>query len=376
MFNQSHRRPGPIAAAALAVSGLGIADLAASPQFARQHGLDCAFCHVAPPRLTQEGEDFVARGYRLDGETVPRRRTLPLAVWNTFDVEHRASAGLTKAYPGRVEIISGGAVGRTRASYFVELRALSQQIGGGGRLLNRSGRFEDAFVSLPLDHRGSVVLTVGQFRALNQVDVSRRLSLSEPLAFAAGLPAPRPAATARLTGLRAFSPAGRQPALRLLYHPQQGPLAGELTLPFTDAASFELEARPKGVFAEVYRRAGLTSAGGHVFVGEGRSLASLVFTADPAPRWSVLASAGLDRVRGASAGRFSGGAEYLLWPPVVAGARLDQRTGAGRHPALAAYVNAHLPFGAPGLRQAVRLQVEQTLQRGNHRTAFALSHVF
>lgn len=313
-----------------------------------------------------------------------------MAVWNTFDVEYRRNPGFTKGYPSRVEVISGGPIGGTRASYFVELRALSQQIGGGNRLLNRSGRFEDAFVSIPVKPLRGINVTLGQFRALNQVDVSRRLSLSEPLAFSASIPDTRPpASSARLTGLRAFSPSGRQPAVRLAYQRAGSrnaadgwysaftiPLTGELTIPFTDAASFEFEARPKGVFGESYYRAGMTAFGGHAFVGDDRSLANLVVSSDLAERWALLGAAGFDRFRGTMSGRFTVGAEYVVTRRVIGGARVDHRTGPNRHPAVLLYLNGHLPFGPESFRQAVRLQFEQTLQRDNVRSALALSHIF
>ncbi len=121
-----------------------------------------------------------------------------MAVWNTFDLEYRPAADLLKGFPSRIEIISGGALPKGGLSYFIELRALSQQIGAGNRLLNRSVRFEDAFVNVPFGRSGDLTVTVAQFRALNQIDVSRRFSVSEPLAFSAGLP-PANAMTARLT---------------------------------------------------------------------------------------------------------------------------------------------------------------------------------
>ena len=59
------------------------------------------------------------------------------------------------------------------------------------------------------------------------------------------------------------------------------PLTGELTIPFTDAASLEFEARPKGVFVEAFRRSGLTTVGGHAFLGDGdRRLITGVVTHD------------------------------------------------------------------------------------------------
>jgi hypothetical protein len=162
--------------------------------------------------------------------------TVPVAVWNTLDAEWRHSVDLSKAFPGRVEIISAGPIA-TRASYFAEWRGLSQSLGGDGRLVNRSGRFEDLFVRVSLAPGGSASITAGQFRGLSQVDVSLRLSLSEPLVFSSSVPAPRPAATARVTGLRAFSASGRQPAVRFEYQrvsdssPADGWFSGSPTIP-------------------------------------------------------------------------------------------------------------------------------------------------
>ena len=153
------------------------------------------------------------------------------------------------------------------------------------------------------------------------------------------------------------------------------PLTGELTIPFTDAASFEFEARPKGVFGETYYRRGLTSIGGHLFAGNRRSLANVVWSSDLGERWAVIAAAGYDRTGGLTQARMSIGAEYLT-DHVALGVRVDHRTRQRRDPAVLAYTNVHAPFGPAWFRQAVRVQFEQTLQAGNMRSAFALSHVF
>jgi len=359
----------------------------ATPQFARVHRVDCSYCHSAPPRLNEGGLRFVAAGYRIEG--VERSPTIPLAVWNTVDLEWRHSADLVKGFPGRVEIISAGPIGRSRASYFAEWRALSQSIGGNLRLLNRSGRFEDLFVRAPVTSGGTLAVTAGQFRTLTQVDVSLRLSLSEPLVFGSSVPG-RGATSARLTSLRAFSASGRQPAVRVEYQAARGqspadgwfaaatlPLTGELTIPMTDAASFELEGRPKGVFLEAFRRSGLTSAGGHAFIGdERRRVITGVVTHDLGGRLTLLAGVGTFHAGGVRDARFSIGGEGTLSSRLVGGIRVDHRTGQGRDPALMLYGNGHLPFGPARFRQAVRLQIEHRIQPANHATGFALSHVF
>jgi hypothetical protein len=134
--------------------------------------------------------------------------------------------------------------------------------------------------------------------------------------------------------------------------------------------------RPKGLFAETYYRAGLTSVGGHVFVGDDRGLGHLVVTSDVTPRWSFLGALGFDRAVGVSATRYSVGGEYLFSRYVIGGTRVDNRTGPQRDPAVFVYVNGHLPFGPSLFRQSLRLQFEQTLQANNLRTVAAVSHIF
>ena len=306
-----------------------------------------------------------------------------------MDLEWRHSTDVVKSFPGRVELISAGPVARSRVAYFAEWRALSQSIGGNGRLLNRSGRFEDLFLRAPVTSGGRLSVTAGQFRTLTQVDVSLRLSLSEPLVFSSSVPGRR-GADARLTSLRAFSASGRQPAVRVEYEvtrAQSGadgwfaaatlPLTGELTLPFSDAASFEFEGRPKGVFLEAFRRSGLTSIGGHAFIGDGRRrLVSAVMTHDLGSRFALLAGVGAFHAAGVTDTRFSLGGEATISSRVVGGIRVDHRTGQQRDPAVLLYGNGHVPFGPSSFRQALRVQIEHRIQPANHVTAFALSHVF
>lgn len=360
----------------------------ATPQFARTYRVDCSYCHSSPPRLNPRGLGFVAAGYRFPEGSVQISRTIPLAVWNTVDAEWRHSADLSKAFPSRVELISAGSIAGSRVSYFAEWRALSQSLQSNGRLMNRSGRFEDLFVRVPVASH-PLAVTAGQFRALSQVDVSLRLGVSEPLVFSSSVPGTTPARSARLTGLRAFSPSGRQPAVRLEYQQRAAPgsadgwhaavtlpLAGEWTIPLTDAASFEFEARPKGAFLETYRRWGLTSIGGHTFLGDRRRLGTVVVTHDLADRVALLAGIGAFHAAGRTDTRMSLGGELTLSSNVVAGLRVDHRTRQRQDPIVLLYGNGHLPFGPPAFRQAVRLQIEQRVQPRNHITTVALSHVF
>lgn len=363
----------------------------ATPQFARQYRLDCSSCHVAPPRLNEQGLAFLANNYSFEGiRPMPSHSTVPLMVWNTVDLERRHSADVMKAFLSRVEPISIGRIGSTRAAYFIEWRAVSQNVGGDQRLVNRSGRFEDLFVRFPVTRGNSLMVSAGQFRALQQYDVSQRLSLSEPLAFSSGLPADAPARTSRLTDLRGFAPSNRQPALRLDYQRATTgastadgwytsvtlPLTGELTIPLGKAASFEFENRLKGLFVESYARRGTSTFGGHVFTGRDRRLGSVVATHDITPRLTVLGSVGRFSTPAAADTRWSVGGEYLFSRFLIGGVRLDDRTASNVDAAVLLYGNIHVPFGPEAFRQALKFQIEQRVQRRNHITTVGLSHIF
>lgn len=363
----------------------------ASPQFARQYRLDCSACHVAPPRLNQQGLAFLANNYSFEGILpMPSHSTIPLMVWSTVDLERRHSADVTKAFLSRVEPISIGRIGSTRAAYFIEWRAVSQNLGGNQRLVNRSGRFEDLFIRFPVTRSNSLMVSAGQFRALQQYDVSQRLSLSEPLAFSSGLPADATARTSRLTGLRGFAPSSRQPALRLDYQRTTKnattadgwytsatlPLTGELTIPLGSAASFEFENRLKGLFVESYVRRGTSTFGGHVFTGRDRRIGSVVVTHDVTPRLAVLGSVGRFSTPAATDTRWSVGTEFLVSRFLIGGVRLDDRTAPHVDAALLLYGNIHVPFGPAAFRQAWKFQIEQRVQRRNHITTVGLGHIF
>jgi hypothetical protein len=221
------------------------------------------------------------------------------------------------------------------------------------------------------------------------VDVSQRLSLSEPLVLSSSVNG-RTSSSPRLTALRAFSASGRQPAVRAEYQftatrsrsdgwfaAVTAPLTGELTIPFTDAASFELEGRPKGVFVEGFRRAGLTSWGGHAFIGDAqRRVFTALVTQQLNDRVAIIGGIGAFQAAGITDTRFSVGGEATLSSHLVGGIRVDDRTGRDRPAATFLFGNAHLPFGPSAFRQALRLQIEHRVQRANHGTTIALSHVF
>ena len=364
----------PIAATSLC---FGLAPrLEATPQFARSTGRSCISCHIAPPKLNQWGEAFRARGYRLPDDA-KLRSTVPFAVWLTGRYEDRSPGDIQKSYLPKVELISGGAIGDLPLSYFVEWRVVSLDLRSNGTLRDRGGRFEDALINWAINDRNA--LTVGQFRSLNQYDVSLRLSVSEPVVFSTSLPG-APSSNSRIQGLRGFAPSGRSPGLTYALRSIDGPLAsdglfhfvnvpfvGELSLPLSEEArreaSFELEGPPKGVFLETFYRRKLNSVGAHAFIGDDRFLFTGVGRFNYKDLY-VTAAAGTDDAAGRpSRGRYSFEAEYVLSQfhairPGI-GFRVEQITRAARDPA---YIPYFILSGPHTDKYSLLLQVEGRFQ--------------
>ena len=356
----------------------------AIPYFARRYGLTCNACHANPPKLNAFGEDFRRTGYQAAG--LSPRATVPLALWvsGRFDALPEAPNQFdrTRSYVNRIEVVSGGRVVAPWLSYFVEWRPLSQETRGDGSLRDRSGRFEDLFLTASA---GRLAITVGQFRQVDQVDVSLRLGLSEPVALAASLPG-QPDGTARITSLRAFSPAGRSPTVRTAWTQPVGgwawtsavavPFAGEFSLPLTDEARVEASNEfawdPKGVVLESFVRRGSTSWGAHGFYDHaGRYLVNGVATGNRAGvYWTTIA--GLERRGDSTHARWSVEGEYVASRVFALGARVENRGRDGAPPAALPYLVAHFP----GTRFTVRLTVEHRVQGDRSATFVEMGAVF
>jgi hypothetical protein len=296
----SHKYLLPLGAClAVAASALIPATAHAIPQFARKYNLQCTACHTLPPMLNERGMDFWQRGLRPKPDSdLKVNPTAPFAAWMTARQEDQLDRDFGEGYIPRVELISGGPIpGPTwiedNFSYFLEWRAISLESRSDGTLRDRSGRFEDAYILCNLTDR--LQITAGQFRGLSQVDVSRRLTVSEPAVFSTSLPGDPVPGDARVTSLRAFSPSGRQPGLMLQYRAIEGdsdadglfvsavlPFVGEWSLPMTpeahEEASFVSQGPPKGAFLETYYRLDLNSIGAHAFIDNDRWLFTIVGT--------------------------------------------------------------------------------------------------
>jgi hypothetical protein len=355
------------------------------PLFARKYNVTCQTCHVSPPKLNAFGEAFRQGGYRMPGRT-RANRTVPLAVW----VSGRSDSPVTqqdvnqiKTYLNRIEVISAGNAGTSWLSYFVEWRPLSFDVRGDGTLRDRSGRFEDIFLTAS---SGRFSVTAGQFRQIDQVDVSLRPGLSEPIALSASL-AGSGNGSSRQRSLRGFSPSGRSPSVRLaMTEPLRDnwyltgsialPLPGELSIPLTKEArieaSNEIEAELKGVVVESFAHRGLTSFGGHVFYDHSdRYLANAVAAGSHgAFHWTGVL--GMEKQFGNANSRWSMEGGYYPHYFFGVGGRVENRGGDNAPVAFLPYLNAHFP----GSKYTVRLTLEQRFQKDRGLTMLELGVIF
>ena len=354
------------------------------PYFARKYNIDCASCHSLPPALNQHGENFVANGYQPAG-TADTKATWPFALWFTQRVEGQHSNDLNKGFPNKVELISGGPIGDSRASYFLEWRILSLQVSSDGSLKDRSGRFEDLFITY--DVSNSVNLKAGQFRLLNQIDDSRKLGLSTPLVIGAKISGSG-AGSARERSLRSFAPNGRSPSVSLEHRSLPGEhlangwfnivslvFPGEFSIPITTEAkveaSFEFESDPKGVFLESFYRRGLSSVGAHLFVDDGRSMGSLIGVYNRG-RWFSRLGLGYGRFAGETNMRFTLESEFIPYDFLSGGVRLDHQTEVDNGTSFVPNVNIQWPLTV----WTLRLVVEHRVRSDNNLTVGELSLVF
>ncbi|MCZ6754597.1 MAG: hypothetical protein O7E49_04720 [Gemmatimonadetes bacterium] len=375
----------PVLAVALALTAPDDGSAERIPYFARRYNVACTQCHVLPPKLNAFGEAFLANGYNLpDFES---RKTWPFAVWVSGRTDLPAFDPGTRdrltEYLNRVEVISGGPIVAPWLSYFVEWRTLSLSPRSDFSLKDRSGRFEDLFLTLSAD---KLQVFVGQFRQVQQVDVSRRLSLSEPLLLSSSLTGDG-GDTPRQQSLRGFSPAGRSPAIRAGWVQPLGdgwrwttaaavPFPGELSIPLTDEArteaSNELALNPKGVVVESFLRRGLTSVGAHVFYDNaGRYLANALTTGNYADFYWT-GTVGIAKSAGNLRGRWSAETEYIPIPFIGGGARVEDEFEDGRSATFVPYLNAHFP----GTRYTLRLTLEHRFQAGRNATLLELGTLF
>lgn len=372
----------------LVVFSLGLIQLGEGiPLFGRQYGLECQSCHLQPPKLNLHGEAFAVSG-KSKAVPIAAHSAIPLSVWASGRFQDNNVRNYSKGTFNRVEIISGGFIGSTSLRYFVEWLPVSNQVESNGTIRKRSGRFEDLLITIPI--KSDFSATVGQFRPLAQVDVSRRLSVSEPLAFASGIPGTK-AGNSRINSLRSFSPSGRAPTARInfsrvsaddgvsgLYANLALTFPGEIVIPLMDSLSrmsngFALEGIPKGGFFEAYYKNNLSSIGFHGFAGNGRDMIQAVGVAEYQRVTSTLAlGVARERIDGVRLRRYSWDVEWTPVPYIGVGSRWDDKAGPGNRQALFNYLNLEWPLTT----FAIRLTLERRWQTGNNETFLEWGIIF
>lgn len=154
---------------AIAVLVLAGRPAEAIPAFARKYQFSCSTCHAPAPRLKPFGEEFAARGFRLEdpSQEPPRAtydvgdptlrlmRELPLAI----RLEGHASTGekgTLKAdaqFPWVFKLLSGGQISQKISYYFYYILEKGEH-----------GKLEDAWLQFNSLFGGPVDLSVGQFQ--------------------------------------------------------------------------------------------------------------------------------------------------------------------------------------------------------------------
>ena len=224
----------------------------ATPQFARQANLPCAACHVHASLLNSFGNRYFANGFRV-GKRKPLSGTPPL--WGTLGAAGRANRSLGSAVPidyGQTEIASYGYVDNIELLYHLAYQPTKEQT--DIYLLQKLGK--EATVQV-----GEIGL-LGQYIPKLDVSPSRAVNLL-PAGFGDDGP---------------FAPGANAFAVRVvgsLSGPNAMPYADgwkvAATVPFSNEAPSawqpDFDGSPRGVFAEVFRRSGLSSYGVNAFFG-------------------------------------------------------------------------------------------------------------
>ena len=145
------------------------ADAMAIPAFARKYQMSCTTCHAPFPRLKPFGEEFAARGFRMeDASQEPTRATIdtgdpmlklirdvPLAIRmeGYASYKENAVADNDVEWPWAFKILSGGPITDHISYYFYYLVERGEIVG-----------LEDAWVQFNSIFKAPVDLQVGQFQ--------------------------------------------------------------------------------------------------------------------------------------------------------------------------------------------------------------------
>ena len=324
----------------------------AIPLFARQYDVACNMCHLVSPKLNEIGEEFLANGYRFSDAPEETIQTIPFTVLFQGRYEDKISKDVDRAYFRELEIIAAGPIGKKGATYFIEWLPYNEKLNSDGSMKNISGRFEDVFVSFPLSDKNTI--TLGQFRASSQVDVSRRLSISTPLPFGAKVGSFAISSRSPSIGISHFEPEEEGDVVDGWTSSIVVPFDGELTL----NTDFSLKSTTEGVFLETYKREGLNSFGGYMFLGEDQVLSGIIGVKRVN---DIFYTGNLGYSTGDDDFRFSFEPEFLFSDHAAAGVRFEMQTGSADKKAGSFW----LDFDLPSTSYTTRLRIEYYKESGN-----------
>lgn len=162
-------------ATTLAVAAVAPPDAAAIPAFARKYQISCTTCHAPFPRLKPYGEEFAARGFRMeDPSKEPPRATydvgdpllklvreVPLAIRMDAWASYKDDSLDTRAdfeWPWSLKILSGGPLGERISYYFYGILEQGESI-----------KLEDTFLQFNRIFDAPVDVMVGQFQVSDPI---------------------------------------------------------------------------------------------------------------------------------------------------------------------------------------------------------------
>lgn len=373
---------------------VGTAPAQAMPEFSRRYDTRCTTCHTVVPRLNLTGMDFLARGYRpapdLDRE---RHSTFPASLWLSGRYDDQIAKKHNDVYFNKAEIIAADSVG-SNFNYMLEWRVFDLDAQSNGTLRDRSGRFEDAWISWQLSNR--LTFSAGQYRPLGQLEPGRKVSVSTPAIFDTSLSGSGPNATIRR--LDGFSVNTRSPNLTFayqsiggrkndlamdgLFHQVTIPFVGEMSLPLSrnavKNAPFVVQGRAKGVFLETWYRKGYNSVGVHSLIDSDRYLVTGLGTANSGDFYFV---GGLGVVKNTGRSMRMTSTLEVEYMPMLKnedfrpglGLRIDNVSHNGTRPAFVPYLALSIPNSS---RYTTLLQLEYFSQSKHERLRLDLSTMF
>src|SRR5471030_1345970 len=152
------------------IMAVGVKNAGATPQFARETGMNCNACHRHMPLLNEFGQRFYANGFRV-GKGEKPEKTVPL--WASIGAQGTTSNSLGSAVPiswATTEIASYGFVDKIRLLYHLEYQPTEKQ--------------NNIYLLQPLSK--SLTVQAGEIGLFAQYDPRLDVNISRPVFLSPG----------------------------------------------------------------------------------------------------------------------------------------------------------------------------------------------